>query len=47
MEPELKVNDLFEDLKDGLKVIKLLEFLTGEKIVSDIQKNLSIIYVYI
>lgn len=34
-ESKLKVVDLFEDLKDGLKIIKLLEVLSGEKIVSN------------
>lgn len=30
------VNDLFEDLKDGLNLISLLEVLTGEHLVSKI-----------
>ena len=30
------MSDLYEDLKDGAKIIKLLEMLSGEKLVSSI-----------
>ena len=31
---QLRVEDLFEDIKDGTKLISLLEVLSGEKLVS-------------
>ena len=33
-DPPVKVEDLFEDFKDGVKLLCLLEVLSGEKIVS-------------
>uniref|UniRef100_A0A3B3QQI9 Calponin-homology (CH) domain-containing protein n=1 Tax=Paramormyrops kingsleyae TaxID=1676925 RepID=A0A3B3QQI9_9TELE len=32
--PPLVVNDLFEDIKDGVKLLALLEVLSGQKLVS-------------
>lgn len=32
--PPLEVNDLFEDIKDGVKLLALLEVLSGQKLVS-------------
>ena len=33
---ESRVNELYQDLKDGRKLIMLLEILSGEKIVSGV-----------
>lgn len=33
--PPLVVNDLFEDIKDGVMLLALLEILSGQKLVSD------------
>lgn len=30
----LEVNDLFEDIKDGVKLLALLEVLSGQRLVS-------------
>lgn len=32
--PPLEVNDLFEDIKDGVKLLALLEVLSGQRLVS-------------
>jgi len=32
--PPLRIDDLIEDLKDGTKLLALLEVLSGEKLVS-------------
>jgi hypothetical protein len=32
--PALEVNDLFEDIKDGVKLLALLEVLSGQRLVS-------------
>lgn len=32
--PHLRVDDLIEDLKDGTRLLALLEVLSGEKLVS-------------
>lgn len=34
--PPLEVNDLFEDIKDGVKLLALLEVLSGQRLVSNI-----------
>lgn len=31
--PPLEVNDLFEDIKDGVKLLALLEVLSGQRLV--------------
>jgi len=33
--PPFEVNDLFEDIKDGVKLLALLEVLSGQRLVSD------------
>lgn len=35
--PPLRVEDLIEDLKDGTRLLALLEVLSGEKLVSLLQ----------
>lgn len=32
--PPLEINDLFEDIKDGVKLLALLEVLSGQRLVS-------------
>lgn len=32
--PPLEINDLFEDIKDGVKLLGLLEVLSGQRLVS-------------
>lgn len=46
--PPLRIDDLIEDLKDGTKLLALLEVLSGEKLVSEkpILENTSIIFQY-
>lgn len=34
--PPLEVNDLFEDIKDGVKLLALLEVLSGQRLVSSL-----------
>lgn len=34
--PPLEVNDLFEDIKDGVKLLALLEVLSGQRLVRNI-----------
>lgn len=39
--PPLEVNDLFEDIKDGVKLLALLEVLSGQRLVSNVLESLS------
>ena len=35
----MEIGDLFDDLKDGVKLLCLLEVLSGEKLVSALHSN--------
>lgn len=37
--PPLEVNDLFEDIKDGVKLLALLEVLSGQRLVSSASES--------
>lgn len=43
--PPLMVTDLFEDLKDGVTLLALLEVLSGQKLVSFPVTNLGFDYI--